>query len=131
MQISGVVAILVAIVISRIVNERGYRQLTPEEKLRLMDGFSRSRAFSMLPALGIIGAYWLLLTKTAMSRHFLTVAYFGALVVYVVLHGVYNQRKMAQLDLPASYRKNYLLSQAISFAGIAWFFYTLMLEHPR
>jgi hypothetical protein len=120
MQISGIVAILVAVVVSRIINERGYRRLTPEEKLCLMDGFSRARAFLMLPVLGIIGTYWLLLSQTAMNRHVITLAYFGVLIAYVILVAVFNQRTMAQFNLPASNRQNYLLSQVISVAGIAW-----------
>lgn len=51
MEMSGFVALLAAIVASRFINESGYRKLEPEQKLRLMDGFSRTRAYSMIPLL--------------------------------------------------------------------------------
>ena len=48
MQLSGFVVLLIAVVVGRLLNERAYRTLDSEEKLRLMDGFSKTRAYSML-----------------------------------------------------------------------------------
>ncbi len=47
MFISGVFVLFAAIVIGRVIHERAFRALDSEAKLRLMDGFSRSRAYSI------------------------------------------------------------------------------------
>jgi hypothetical protein len=64
MEISGYIALFAAIIVSRIINERGYRVLSDEEKVRLMDGFSKTRAYSLIPLLILIGVYYVLMTKT-------------------------------------------------------------------
>jgi len=74
MQMSGLIVLLVAIVVSRMLSERGYRTLDADAKLRLMDGFSKTRSYSMIPLLVLIGAYWCLMTQTSMNKQSLNVA---------------------------------------------------------
>lgn len=123
MQMSGIVALLVAMVASRIINERGYRTLDPDLKLRLMDGFSKTRSYSMIPLLALIAAYWYLMTQTSVNKQFLNVGYFGLLTIYVVVRSILNQTKLVQLDMPADYRRMFTIAQVVSFLGVAWFFF--------
>ena len=125
MQMSGFVVLLVTIVVSRILNERGYRTLDSEAKVRLMDGFSKIRSYSMLPLLVLIGAYWFLLTQASVNKQALTIGYFGLLIVYVGVRYVVNQVKLNQLDLPSDYRQMFNVSQIISMLGVAWFFFMM------
>lgn len=125
MQISGFVVLLATIVASRLINERAFRKLDSEAKLRLMDGFSRTRSYSMIPLLVLIVAYWYLMTQTKANPQILTVAYFGLIGVYVVARIVLNQAKLSQLDMPEDYRRLFSISQAVSFVGIAWFFFSV------
>jgi uncharacterized membrane protein YiaA len=125
MQISGFVALLVAMMISRIVSEKGYRRLDAEQKLRLMDGFSTTRAYSMIPLLLLIAAFWFLISQTQIDKRFLTVAYFALLLVYVVFRAILNQRKIKELDLPNDYNRMFTIAQVVSFLGIAWFFFAI------
>ncbi len=125
MQKSGFVAIIGAIIISRIISERGFRRLSDEEKVRLMDGFSAIRAYSMIPILLLIGAYWFIATRTVVSQQYLTIGYFGLFITYVVALAFLNQHKLHQLGLPSNYRRAFTIAQAIRFLGIAWFFFTI------
>ena len=128
MEISGFVALFAAIILSRIIGERGYRRLSDDEKLRLMDGFSKARAYALIPLLILIGVYWLLLTKTGIDRNLLTIFYFALLIGWVLLRTVLNQRKLAALDLPPAYRRTFTVAQVISLLGLAWFFYAIFGE---
>ncbi len=125
MQMSGFVVLLVAIVASRILNERGYRRLGSEAKLRLMDGFSKTRAYSIIPLLILIGMYWYLMTQTSVNKQALNIGYFGLLFVYVVVRSILNQVKLTQLDMPADYRQMFTIAQIVSFLGVAWFFFAV------
>ena len=129
MQISGVLVLLATIMISRIVNERAYRQLSKDEKVRLMDGFSATRAYAFIPLFVLIVAFWLLVTYTTINLQYLTVGYFSLLICYVLIRTGLNQRKMHQLGLPKSYQRIFTISQMISLVGIAWFFYTIFYEN--
>ena len=126
MAISGIVALLVSMVLSRIINERGYRTLSADQKVRLMDGFSAQRAYSLIPMVVLVGAYFLLSTKTSLDPTMLAGGYFVLLVVYVVVRGVLNHRKMKSLEMPDIYRRYFMISQALSVLGFAWFAFTIL-----
>jgi hypothetical protein len=125
MEISGYISLFAAMIVSRIINERGYRVLSDEEKVRLMDGFSKSRAYSFIPLLVLIGGYWLLTTKTDLDRKMLSTAYFGLLIAFVVVKNFWDQRKLTALNLPAAYRRYFTIAQVVSLIGVTWFFYTI------
>lgn len=128
METSGFVVLLVSIVASRIIGERGYRTLDSDAKLRLMDGFSKTRAYSMIPLLILIAGYWLLVTQTSVDTQYLTFGYFGLLVFYVIVRSTMNQRKLTALEMPADYRRMFTFAQVVSFIGIAWFFFAMFYE---
>jgi hypothetical protein len=90
MEFSGYIALIAAIVISRIINERGYRLLSNEEKIRLMDGFSKSRAYSLIPLLVLIVGYCLFITKTDLNKGLVSLGYFGLLIAFVIVRSVMN-----------------------------------------
>ena len=125
MQLSGFVVLLIAVVVGRLLNERAYRTLDSEEKLRLMDGFSKTRAYSMLPLLLLIGGYWYLMTQTPLDRLTLNVVYFVLLIIYVVARSVWNQMKLVQLEMPSNYQRKFTITQVVSLLGVAWFFYAM------
>jgi hypothetical protein len=125
MEMSGFVALLAAIIVSRIINERGYRLLSADEKLRLMDGFSRTRAYALIPLAILIGAFYFLATSTALNSDALAIGYFVSLIGYIIVRAALNQRKLTTLQMPISYRKYFMTAQAISMLGVAWFFYTI------
>jgi hypothetical protein len=123
MQATGIIALFAAILVSRIVNERAYQKLAPDEKLRLMDGFSRTRAYSLVPLLIMIAVFWLLMTQTTLEKQVISVGYFGVLAAYVIVRSVLNRQKLIQLKLPAEYRRAFAIAQIVSLVGLAWFFF--------
>jgi hypothetical protein len=123
---SGIIALLVSLVASRIINERGYRKLTSEQKIRLMDGFSNARAYSLIPVLVLAGAYFLLVSQTNLDRQYLNIGYFALLIAYVACRTILSQRKISQLDLPVEYGRSFTISQFLSILGIAWFFFVML-----
>lgn len=125
MQISGFIALLVAIIVSRFISERGYRALDSEQKLRLMDGFSSTRMYSMVPLLVLVAGFWYLVTNTEIDKQLVTTAYFGLLIVYIVARTVLNQRKLLTLEMPAAYRRMFMIAQTVSLVGMAWFFFAI------
>ena len=130
MGMSGFVALLASVVASRIINERRMRQLAPDQKVRLLDGFSAARAYSLIPVLALVGLYWLLATRTHIDKQVLTIGYFSLLILFVIVRVVLSQRKLGQLDLPKGYRRTFSLAQVVSCLGVAWFFYVMVAAGP-
>lgn len=105
--------------------ERGYRTLNDEEKIRLMDGFSKTRAYAMIPVIALIGVYFFLMKKTDLDKTVLSIAYFTLLVLFVIIRSILSHRKLSKMNLPNSYNNPYTLAQVVSLVGVAWFFYTI------
>lgn len=131
MKISGIIVLLVTIVLSRILNERALRELSAEEKVRLIDGFASARAYSLIPLVVLVGVYWLLLTKTKLDPQLVSVLYFGLIFAWIMVRTYLNQRKLRELEMPANYRQRFLISQAISLGGFAWFCFAFFGEMAR
>lgn len=125
MEISGYIVLLCAVVLSRYLTETSFRALDDQDKLRLMNGFSRSRAFGLVPILIIIGLYFYLIRNSEFDRDLITVAYFATLALYVLVRLVMNQRKLTALAMPPAYRRGFLFAQLISFIGVAWCFFAI------
>lgn len=124
----AIIILLATVVVSRIISERGYRGLDSEDKVRLMDGFSQKRMYSMLPLLALIGLYWFLSTQTEFDGQLLTIVYFGLLVLYVIISAVINQKILMRLQMPKDYCRLFSAAQVISLCGIAWFFFAILNE---
>jgi hypothetical protein len=108
--------------------QRGYHKLDAEQKIRLMDGFSSARAYSMIPLLLLIAAYWVLDSQTNLDKQYLAIGYFGLLIVYVLARAALNQRKVAHLGLPKDYNRMFTVAQAVSLVGVAWFFFAMVYQ---
>jgi hypothetical protein len=115
----GFVALLLAIVVSRMLAERAYRVLSDDEKLRLMDGFSTFRTYSTLPALAIVLLMFGLPPVLPGSEAWIGVGGIGLLVVVsIVLHFVVV-RILGRLNLPPRYVRGYLVSRHVAHLGLA------------
>ena len=122
MQFSGIIALLVAMLVSRFINERGYRTLEPDQKLRLMDGFSSTRMVSMIPLLVMIIIFWFLMTNTNIDKRLLAISTSVLVLVYILIRTILNYRKLITLDMPNEYRRYFMLAQIITLVGVSWFF---------
>lgn len=127
MQSYSIFVFLIAVVISRIVAEKGYRKLSDEEKLRLMNGFSKNRMYSLLIFVLMAGGMMYMLKQTSLDRGVAMGVYLLVIAVYILVSMVINLRKVKSLEMPAVYRKSYAISQVVSLAGLAVFFYGMML----
>jgi len=126
MKMSGYILWMLSIIISKIINERGYRTISNAEKVRLMDGFSTTRAYSLIPLVVLICIFYLLVEKSNLDRSTINIGYFTLLVVYIVVRTLTSQQKMKALEIPMTYRKYYTLSQVIAILGVTWFLFTFL-----
>lgn len=124
MELSGYIAILTGLIAARIINERGYRTLSDEQKVRLMDGFSAQRVYALILLLVLIGGYFFLI-RAGIDPTLLSAGYFSLLAAYIIVLAVWNHWRLKALGMPDTYRRFFTASQAVSMLGVAWFFFTL------
>lgn len=116
------------VLISRIMGERALRQLSPDEKVRLLDAFSTLRAYSFVPLIVIVLAAIGLPKLFPNGPWWLSILVLSACGIYVVALHVFEVRKIGKLGLPQSYTHRHFSSRYISYVGIVILFCGLMYD---
>lgn len=112
------VLFLLLVLLSRYVSDRGLKTLTPEEKVRLVDGFSSLRIWNLLPFVLLFISY-LVLTRIAVVEYaVVTVVFLGLVVVSAVAVQYATLRKIRSLGMPDSYRRWYIRGRLIYVAAL-------------
>ena len=109
------------ILASRIMGERALRELTPDQKLRLLDGFASIRAYSYVPLLLIVVVAFGLPRMVPDGRWWFALLALAGYLVFLVAEHIVVARKLDFLELPESYIKQVLRSRHISHVGIVVF----------
>jgi hypothetical protein len=107
---------------SRYIAERSMKLLSSEEKLKLLDSFSRLRVFGALPLLVIFFSFFGI---GYLPQRMMWPAYFAAwalvAVYFVVVHRVVF-RRMSELGINAEYQAAHCKARWLSYGGFAAFF---------
>ena len=118
----GLMLLLLGLFGSRLLSERATKLLSSDEKLVLLDSFSRIRVFGTLPLIIMIFA---LFGMTYLPRVWLWPAYFGAcalLALYFAIMHIIISRRLTKLGISASYRTAYNRARLVSYSGFLAFF---------
>lgn len=109
---------------SRLIKEKGLKNLSNEEKGRLISAFTKTRVNNIFLLLAIILVYMVVMyfeqsgTDFGFSPH---LAYFIVLLVYVVINYYITFKKLTEINAPAEYVKYTKISTLISGIGFAAF----------
>jgi hypothetical protein len=120
--IAGLVLLLVGLFCSRYLAERDMRLLSSEEKLKLLDSFSRLRVFGALPMLLIFFSFFGI---GYLPQAWMWPAYFGVWTLvagyFVVIHRLVF-RRLRQLGINADYVAAHRRVRWVSYGGFVAFF---------
>lgn len=116
------------VIVSRILNERALRQLSPDQKVRLLDGFASIRAYSFVPIVLIAMIAFGLPEMFPDGPWWLSWLGLGAFLVYAVVMHFMVARKLYSLDLPECYTRQVLLCRHIHHMGLIIIFAGVVYE---
>lgn len=120
-MIPGLVVVCGCVLGGRIMLERALQLLSPEQKVKMLDSFSRSRVTYIA---GVFGAMILYAVVQNLGMSF-EVSYFAALIlplmVLMVWTHVSSVRKLRALAIPDAYVRTFHRSRALGYAGIGTF----------
>lgn len=125
-QMSGYVALFLAVVVSRVLTDKANKCLSDEERLKLKEGVWKNLIYSLIVLFVLVGGFFLVLKNVEIERRTLTNAYFSILLAFLLARIVFNHARMEKLELNESYRKFTNFAQIASFLGVAWFGYTFL-----
>jgi hypothetical protein len=119
----GMAVALAAMLCGRVIRERGLKSLNAEELHGLMSAFAKTRTYSIIVLVAIIALY-LILGATGSFEKLWSMgvnpmyAYFGMLLVYVLVTQGIGIARMRTMDLPQAYLKSVYQSAALQVIGI-------------
>jgi hypothetical protein len=111
--------------VGRLINEKALKELSIEEKAKLIDGFSAMRIYSIIPVAVICFVYIFAMKFMAINHAILISTYLFFLLLYIIVIGVIVFRKLSSLEYPKSYINKYVLSRIIQFVGVGILFIAL------
>jgi len=109
---------------SRLVKERGLKNLSNEEKGKLVSAFAKTRVNNIVLLLGIVVVYMAIVfyeqtgTDLGFNPH---LAYFIVLAAYVIFNYYITFKKLTEMNAPVEYVKYTKISTLISGIGFASF----------
>ena len=109
----GIIILFSAFIISRIISEKALRQLSPDQKVLILDSFSKMRMYNLIPLVLIIVAYFFIKEVTSFHSYVPYIFFLAILFLFVIAIQVVSFKKLKSLKLPDVYLKKYLTSQII------------------
>jgi hypothetical protein len=113
----GLAGMFTGLIVSRILLERALRLLSADEKLRLLDNFSRLRAFGSIPLVLIAFMFFAI---AGLPPSFMLPAYFGTwalFIGFIWLQSRYVHRRLCELGIGEVFRAAFARAQWCSRAG--------------
>jgi hypothetical protein len=118
----GVVLLIGALFLSRYLSERGMKLLSPEEKLALLDSFSRLRAFGSLPLLVVFLSFFGI---RYLPQNWMWPAYYSGwclVATYFVVMYVMIFRKFKAIGINPNFVASQRRVRWVLYGGFAAFF---------
>ena len=118
----GLALLFSGLFVGRFLTERAMKLLSPQEKLALLDSFSRLRVFGALPLVFIMLAFFGI---RYLSAEWMWPAYFGVWALgagfLATVHRMVS-RRLSRLGINAEYQKAHLQARWIQYFGFLAFF---------
>ena len=124
----GLVVMLIAVLGSRMVNDRATKKLSAEDKAVLVDAFSSNRTWSLALMILLISGYFVVLRFELVDVFVGLGIYITLLVAFIAIQAITNLKKLARLGLPKEYITSHNVSTLIRIAGFAAFFVLLFMD---
>jgi hypothetical protein len=114
----AIVILLICMIASRMLAERAHRELSAEEKARMMDAFSGMRVWAFVPLVLIALAVVFGPMASWVWADLLPPAGIAAFAVYMGVLHVMVAQGLKRAGLPEGYRRRFLWSRHVSHAGL-------------
>lgn len=116
--IIAAIIFILSIVAARIINERGLKLLSTEEKGLLVQALLALSKYQLIFLALIIGLYFLVTKLFPENMSYIMAAYFSLLIILMFVHGVAISKKLQQYAIPKSYTRTYILSTFVKTGGM-------------
>ena len=130
-MMAGLIFMFGCTLVSRIMREKSLQLLTAEQKVQLVDSFSRSRVRNLAGLFGVVIIYFLA-SRLEMS---VQITYLIALVIpmvgLLVWSHIASVTKLRALSIPDAYIRTFHRAQLLTYVGLATFVTLFLVDFAR
>ena len=120
--------LITSVVVSRVIQEKGYKQLSADEKVKLLDGFSGLRIWANIPMLGLALGFYLLYVLHVPDFWFWYFVLFALIFLYQFILVYWVYRKMTEMQISSGYIRFWGISRLIVYSGMILFIFILYIN---
>ena len=124
--IFGVIVLAWAMLINRILSERALRRLSKEQKVTLVDSFSKHRVNSIIAVVVLLVLFFVAGRVSPGSYPVLAWVFLALMVLMSIVATFLSFQKLKSLSLPKDYINKFLVRCVIYYAGIGVLLFTLV-----
>ena len=127
----GILSMVAASVIARFINEPALKQLTSEDKARLIEFLSGARKYHMIVWFFILAMIFGAMQYHWLSRHVLVWILVLFIFTYLLLTSVYNFYVIKKNNFPENFIRRSMIATIVRFTGIGIFAVCMFLGLKR
>jgi hypothetical protein len=130
MEFIPIVVLIAVVIISRVLGEKGSRELTNDQKEQIVAELIKVRRIFLMPIIAFFGTYILCLYSLKLQTFEVNKVYFPVLAV--LLSAVYyiSYIKLRSLKLGDNFNRYYILSKLAIMAGVFAFMALMFILRP-
>jgi len=117
----GIIVLLIFMFVGRWMGANALKELSIEQKIKLLETFTSYRKYVLIPVVVVIGLFLFGLEMFPHQRIMLMVFYFVSLVLVLMFSNFYIFRQLKEVDLPQSYLKRFWISRSLIYSGLGLF----------
>jgi hypothetical protein len=125
----GLIGLVVAVMISRIIMERALKRLGPDVKARMVDAFSAYRIYNYAAILTLMVLYFACVRYFPQQSSVITPVFFLLFLVVTGVVSFLSYRKLKALEMPSHYVRSYLINLGIQYLGIGFLFAPIVAKY--
>nr|MBO2514252.1 hypothetical protein [Gammaproteobacteria bacterium] len=95
----------------------------------MVDAFRQQRAYGLIPIVAMLAAFYLLLGYTSAPVLLVNAIYWAGLVAYLAWSHWFTRMRLARLDLPRPYLRQFGVARAVQYLGIGVLLAALIREN--
>ncbi len=113
--------LLGAVFFGRYFSEKSYKQLTTEEKGRIMEAFAGLRKFSLVPIIGLLAIYYIVIVQAGITSAFLSAVYILLIFAYAIGTNIFVYKKIKKIHPEESFVRMQMLGRLVPIIGLLVF----------
>ena len=114
----GFIILFCCVALSRVVSEKGLRKLSAEQKVRLLDSFSKMRMYYTIPLIVLLGIFFFLEYQFKELSFYWFWGFIVIIIAFQLTTTYVIVKKLKSINMSLEYIRKAIFARWIIFAGL-------------